>query len=130
VGGARGVSNEGGNRSGGKIPGDEWLRGSRAGAHKRANDWPGIAEKQDLPLETAQFVPSRIAEAMAWSDPVVRDGECSFLSMIKVEGQDKVRFEKAKQDITKAAEELVQVSMSEADEIIGAYLKGLPPAKG
>ncbi len=89
--------------------------------------WPGIQEENDTPLQTAQFLPSRIWAAFGTTDP---SGKNLMIQMTaNVPDSDKAAYEKAKQDAIKAAAALIDVSLADPDGIIGSYLKGLPPSQ-
>jgi hypothetical protein len=91
--------------------------------------WPGIEERKQTPLEVAQYLPSRIWRAFALADPSQMTAANMAEMRAKVPDSDKAAFEQAKQDAVKAASALIDVSLTDPDGIIGAYLKGVPPPR-
>ena len=89
--------------------------------------WPGIEEHKQTPLELAQFVDGRIYRAFAVVDPAKRTGAYLIEMKAKVPESDKATFEKAEANAVKAAGALIEAALVNPDEVIGAYLKGLPP---
>ncbi|SPE54274.1 hypothetical protein SBV1_180016 [Verrucomicrobia bacterium] len=91
--------------------------------------WPGIEERRQKPLEVAQFLPSRIWDAVALVGPSQMTAVRLVEMIAKVPDSDKAAFEQAKEDAVKAAAALIDVSVTDPDTIIGAYLQGLPPPR-
>jgi tetratricopeptide (TPR) repeat protein len=89
--------------------------------------WPGIEDRKQTPLELAQFVEGRISRAFAMVDPAKRNGAYLVELRARVPDSDKARFDQAKANAVKAAGALIDAALVNPDEVIGAYLKGLPP---
>ncbi len=89
--------------------------------------WPGIEDRKQTPLELAQFVAGRISRAFAMVDPAKRNGEYLVELRARVPESDKARFDQAKAKAVNAAGTLIDAALVNPDEVIGAYLKGLPP---
>ncbi|MCL2640342.1 MAG: hypothetical protein FWD53_05815, partial [Phycisphaerales bacterium] len=88
--------------------------------------WPGFAENRNVALETALFFDLRFTMAEAMGNAKIQEAHGYNA---KVPEQDKAAFEKAKQELVRAAEAVVELCASDPDGIIGAYLKDLPPLK-
>jgi tetratricopeptide (TPR) repeat protein len=90
--------------------------------------WPGIEERKNTPLEVAEFLPGAISRAFALADPSLVKAAALVELRANVPDSDKPAFEKAKQEAARTASALVDVALTDPDGIIGAYLRGLPPA--
>jgi len=89
--------------------------------------WPGIEERKQTPLELAHFVAERIYGAFGVVEPTRMNGTYLGEMEARVPDSDKARFEKTKENAVRAAGALIDVALVDPDEVIGAYLKGLPP---
>ena len=79
--------------------------------------WPGIEDRAKA-MEWADFMPSRVLSAFESPGRVVDEPG--------VPEQDKADFYLAKERLSKAAQNLIDLAAADPDGIIGAYLKGLP----
>ena len=89
--------------------------------------WAGSEERKQTPLELAQFVAERIYGAFGVVDPTRMNGTYLGDMKARVPDSDKAKFETAKENAVKAASALIEAALVNPDEVIGAYLKGLPP---
>jgi hypothetical protein len=77
-------------------------------------------------LKLAQFLPSRIHQAFAATDPsTIHDCFLGELNANPSEN-DRVALEKAREDAMQAAKKLVETALVDSESIFGAYLNGLP----
>jgi prepilin-type processing-associated H-X9-DG protein len=88
---------------------------------------PGFLGIKTLTREVAEFLPDRIYRAFTVSDP-------SHLKQIygwdvAVPESDRPALEKAQENAVGAAKTLIEAALTAPDEIVGAYLKGLPPPR-
>ncbi len=91
--------------------------------------WPGIEEHRQRPLELAQFVAGRIWRAFVVVDPARMNGTNLIEMRVNVPEANQAQFEAAKANAIKAAGALINAALVDPDEVIGAWLKGLPPAQ-
>jgi hypothetical protein len=106
------------------------MNGYAAAVHGLTNatcSWAGIGElRKANPLELARFLPSTIHRAFAAADPsLMNAGVLGEANLDPPEG-DRAAFTAAKEAATQAARKLIEVAVTDADGILGAYLRGLP----
>ena len=89
---------------------------------------PGIHEAFRDYSSAANFLPSRIAMALSMADPakVTHIGPVDLSQGLSAD--DEAALDKARQETDRSAGALIELSLRDPDEIIGAYLKDLPPA--
>ncbi len=92
--------------------------------------WPDTGKETDIPIEAEQYLPSRIWGAFARVDQSRRTATSPMGTKLNLSGSDKAAYEKAQDDYIKAGNALIEVSLTDADGIIGAYLKDLPQPDG
>jgi hypothetical protein len=106
-------------------------RGYAAAAHAiRIPKWtlPGMDKTFREYSSAAIFLPSRISMALSMADPT-RATTIGPVDLSQgLSADDKAALDKARQDSARSAGALIELSLRDPDEIIGAYLKDLPTA--
>ena len=102
---------------------------ARVGAMLR---WPGVeALRQDdgtNPWDLARFLADRIHRAFAYEDPSQMNAGIFGERDLDLPGsQSKARLEEARQNVSITAKALIEVALVDCDEILRAYLTGIPP---
>jgi hypothetical protein len=89
---------------------------------------PGIHEVFRDYSSAANFLPSRIGMALSMADP----SKVTYIGPVDLSqglsADDKAALDKATQETARSAGALIELSLRDPDETIGAYLKDLPPA--
>jgi beta-lactamase regulating signal transducer with metallopeptidase domain len=84
-------------------------------------------EEADLSLQAARFLPSRVWGALAMANEPPQEATSPMGTKLKLSDRDMAAYKKAQEDVIKAGDALIEVSLTDPDGIIGAYLKDLPP---
>ena len=77
-------------------------------------------------LELARFLPDRIHRAFVAADPALLNAGTLGEANLHPPREDQPAFDRAKENFTLAAKELLEEALLDPDGIAGAYLKGIP----
>jgi beta-lactamase regulating signal transducer with metallopeptidase domain len=89
--------------------------------------WPPADEPTVRSLDVVQFLPGRISGAFEVANGFRGEPTSPMGIKLRLSESDRAVYEKAQADYVKAANALIDVSVSDGDGIVGAYLKDLPP---